>query len=90
KKTLPVAAALAAGGPGAEELSALLGTEQLEEEGVARAAVLVEACGGRSAAQEEADRRLASALAALEGVSLAERPCEELVEIAHFVVEREF
>jgi len=90
KKTLPVAAALAAGGPRAEELCALLGREHLEEAQVARAARLVEEGGGRTATLEEAERRLTSALAALDAVALAERAREELVEVARFVVDREF
>ncbi len=88
KKTLPVAAALAAGGSEAEELASLLSSEPLEEQGVARAAALVESRGGRLAAEEEADRRLASALEALSSVELAERPRAELAEVARFVVER--
>ena len=46
KKSLPVAAALASGAPGAAELAALLLAEHLEESEVARAAELVEECGG--------------------------------------------
>jgi geranylgeranyl diphosphate synthase type I len=57
---------------------------------VARAAQLVEECGGRTAAAEEADRRLASALASIEAAKLTESAAKELTEIARFVVEREF
>jgi len=90
KKTLPVVAALAAGGARAEELAALLASEHLEEAQVARAAQLVEACGGRSAATAEARRRLDAALGALGEVALVERTRAELTELARFVVEREF
>ncbi len=57
---------------------------------MARAARLVEEGGGRTATLEEAERRLTSALAALDAVALAERAREELVEVARFVVDREF
>lgn len=90
KKTLPVAAALAASGPRVEELSALLAEEHLGEAEIARAAVLVEVCGGRAAAGGEAERRLSNALAVLETVKLEEQARDELVELARFVVEREF
>ena len=90
KKTLPVAAALAAGGPMAEELATILASEHLEEAQVARAALLVEECGGRSAALAEADRRLASALDALERADLVPSAAAELADVARFVVDRDF
>jgi geranylgeranyl diphosphate synthase type I len=90
KKSLPVAAALASGGPQVAELADLLAEPTLDEEGIARAAALVEGCGGRAVAAGEAERRLASALAALETVPLVEAPRAELAELARFVVEREF
>jgi geranylgeranyl diphosphate synthase type I len=89
KKTLPVAAALAAGGPFTEELATLVATPELTEAEVARAAELVEACGGREVAAGEARRRLAGALAALEGADLEAGPREELGEVAAFVVDRQ-
>ncbi len=90
KKSLPVAAALSSGAPGVEELGALLGCERLDDADVARAAALVESCGGRALAEEEAARRLALALGALEGAGLEPGAHAELVEIAHFVVDRSF
>ena len=90
KKTLPVAAALAAGGAAAEELSALLSGAELDELEVARAADLVERCGGRVIAQEEAERRLTSALDSLAGASLVPSAQEELAGLAQFVVDRSF
>ncbi len=89
KKTLPVAAALAAGGALAEELAGLLCESRLEERQVSRAAGLVETLGGREAAGEEAERRLGSALAALEDADLTPSAHDELVEVARFVVDRE-
>jgi geranylgeranyl diphosphate synthase type I len=90
KKTLPVAAALASGSERVEELAELLRLAELDEAGIARAAALVEECGGRAAAAAEAERRLALALSALETVKLEEQPRAELAELARFVVEREF
>jgi geranylgeranyl diphosphate synthase type I len=90
KKTLPVASALAVGDARSDELAALLAAEHLEEHQVARAAQLVEECGGRSATQDEADRRLAAALDAIEQAKLVDSAAEELAEVAHFVVDREF
>ncbi|MDA8292360.1 MAG: polyprenyl synthetase family protein [Actinomycetota bacterium] len=90
KKTLPVAAALAAGGPGSEELAEMLAAAQLDEPQIARAAQLVEQCGGRSAAREEAGRRLDSALAALERSDLVPSAAVELADVARFVVERDY
>ncbi len=90
KKTLPISAALAAGGRGAEELAALLSSDDLTETEVVRAAQLVESCGGRAMASEEASSRLSLALAALESVPLADRPRAELVDVANFIVARQF
>ncbi len=90
KKTLPVSAALAAGGPVAEELAALLSGGELAESEIARAATLVERCGGRTAALEEAERRLASALGSLSGAGLETVAHEQLVGLARFVVDRTF
>ena len=90
KKTLPIAAALAAGNGGAHELAALLAADHLDEPQIARAAELVERCGGREIAADEARGRLAAALAALDRVSLDSRAREELEDLAGFVVVREF
>ncbi len=90
KKTLPVAAALAAGDALAEELASLLSVELLDEAQVARAARLVDHCGGRAIATDEARGRLAAALGALDGAALEPSAREELREVAGFVVAREF
>lgn len=90
KKSLPVVAALAAGGDSATELAALLSSPDLSDLQTARAAELVEKAGGRTATIDEARRRLDAALGALRAPGFAEQPREELVEVAHFVVEREF
>lgn len=90
KKTLPVAAALASADRRVEELAALLSKDELDESEIERAGILVEQCGGRSIATEEATRRLSGALAALDEVELREQAKDELVAVARFVVEREF
>ncbi|MBB6348835.1 geranylgeranyl diphosphate synthase type I [Nonomuraea muscovyensis] len=69
KKTLPVLAALAAGGPAAGDLTDLLvsgATGSTDDEPARRAARLVEQAGGRAFAVELADRRVATAMAALD------------------------
>jgi geranylgeranyl diphosphate synthase type I len=66
KKTFPVLAALAAGGPAARELSAVLASGAVDEESVREAARLVEEAGGRAAAQALADRYVSSALTVLD------------------------
>jgi geranylgeranyl diphosphate synthase type I len=90
KKTLPVAAALATANGLADELSALLDAEHLEEPAVARLAALVEQCGGRELAREEAEARLAAALAALDSADIRAEARDELAELARFVVVRDF
>jgi len=90
KKSLPVVAALAAGGPAAERLSRLLFNGDLSEEGVSEAVRLVEEAGGRTLASEEAERRLETALAALDRVPLEPHARDQLAELARFVAEREF
>ncbi|MFE5796403.1 polyprenyl synthetase family protein [Streptomyces sp. NPDC056503] len=66
KKTYPVLAALADGGPAARELGALLSSSRcssrrIDDATAARIAALVEQAGGRAAAHEEAHRRLDTA-----------------------------
>ena len=90
KKTLPIAAALAAGDGDSDELERLLATDRLAEEDVARVVMLVERCGGREIAGDEARGRLAAALDALGQAPLDERAREELADVARFVVAREF
>lgn len=66
KKTLPVLAALAAGGHAAGDLADLLAAGATGDEPVRQAAQLIEEAGGRAFAMELADRRVAAALAALD------------------------
>jgi geranylgeranyl diphosphate synthase type I len=97
KKSLPVVAALAAGGPEAEELRALILGEPddplplppLEPEQVERARELVEACGGRQWATVRAKSNLDAALGALERVRLSAIAHRDLADLAVYVVERD-
>jgi len=90
KKSLPVAFALADGGPASAELVRWLATGGPDnDDDIARAADLVEAAGGRAWAAEEATRRLALAESALAEVALDHDAVEELVGLGRFVVSRD-
>ncbi|WP_413253107.1 polyprenyl synthetase family protein [Streptomyces goshikiensis] len=95
KKSLPVVAALAAGGPACEELGRLLAAdaksndfENFSEEEFAARAALIEAAGGRGWTAEEARRQHAIAIRALDDVDMPQRVREQLVALADFVVVR--
>ncbi|MEV7402973.1 polyprenyl synthetase family protein [Streptomyces sp. NPDC091267] len=89
KKTYPVLTALAAGGPAALQLGALLRTgERLDDGAARRAAGLIEQAGGRSAAVAEAHRHLESARACLESVALAPDAIAEFLALLPYFVER--
>ncbi|MFI1110759.1 polyprenyl synthetase family protein [Streptomyces physcomitrii] len=95
KKSLPVVAALAAGGPASEQLGELLAADAKsndfdsfsEEEFAARAA-LIEEAGGRRWTAEEARRQHTVALDALNEVEMPQRVREQLAALADFVVVR--
>lgn len=63
--------------------------EPLSAEQVARAALLVERCGGREWTQVRAKAHLDAALGALQRVRLSAIPHRELADLAVFVVERD-
>jgi len=89
KKSLPIAIALAGpSGPEQAELAALL-DGPLAGNDLPRATALIGATGARDAVMAIAEERLAAALAALDRVSLAERPRAELAAIARYVTERD-
>jgi len=90
KKSLPVAIAMASDAEARAELEALFALDELGEADVARAAALVEAAGGRAATAERANVHMAAALGSLAGSGAADGPAAELVELAEFIVEREF
>ncbi len=89
KKTLPVTAALASADGYAGELSSLLASPELSETEVARAARMIEACGGRELTVGEAHHQLSAALAALESAPLNPTAALELAQVARFVADRE-
>nr|WP_323369462.1 polyprenyl synthetase family protein [Streptomyces alkaliterrae] len=103
KKSLPVAAALEAGGPAARQLGELLATdagrhaagadeglptEDFDEAEFALRASLIEEAGGREWTVQESRRQHDAALAALDGVELPDAVRRQLVTLADFVVER--
>ena len=90
KKSLPVAAALEAGGPDALRLRDLLmGGEPVGHE-LAEAVALVERLGGGRRARDVAERELVRCLASLDRIELREQAQTELEAVARFVAEREF
>jgi geranylgeranyl diphosphate synthase type I len=88
KSSLPVSAALQQDGAG--RLRGLLAKEELSEEELAELAELVERAGGRAWAAEEAERRLAAALAELEAADMPAETRGELATLARFIVSRDF
>ncbi|MEV0303778.1 polyprenyl synthetase family protein [Streptomyces prasinus] len=89
KKTYPVLAALAGGGPAARELAVLLEAPGLlDGAAAAHAAMLVEEAGGRAAAREEARRHLDAARRGLRGVSLARGAAEDLDALLACLLDR--
>lgn len=103
KKTLPVLAALAADGPAARELAALLTDAPdapdapgipdtpdapLPDAAVRRAAELIEQAGGRAATLAEAHHHLDATRARLASVPLAPAAAGELLGLMPFLVDR--
>ncbi|HEX9342995.1 MAG TPA: polyprenyl synthetase family protein, partial [Actinomycetota bacterium] len=90
KKSMPVTAALSAGGPSSERLAALLGGDgPIGEEDLSLAAKLVETAGGRDLTRAEAERQLTLALDRLGAVGAPAAAHEQLAAVAHFVTTRE-
>ncbi|MFI1051888.1 polyprenyl synthetase family protein [Streptomyces griseoruber] len=95
KKSLPVVAALAAGGPASERLGEILAADAKssdfatfsEEEFAARAA-LIEEAGGRDWTAEEARRQHTVAIEALNAVDMPEQVRDRFTALADFVVVR--
>ncbi|MEV6329453.1 polyprenyl synthetase family protein [Streptomyces sp. NPDC051909] len=95
KKSLPVVAALAAGGPASERLGELLAADAKstdfdsfsEAEFAARAA-LIEEAGGRDWTSQEARRQHEIAVSALHDVDLPAHVRAQLTALADFVVVR--
>jgi geranylgeranyl diphosphate synthase, type I len=98
KKSLPVVAALAAQGPAARRLAELLTAdtkrppadgEDFDEAEFAARAALIEEAGGREWTAQEARRRYATAIAALDSVRMPPQVRDQLVSVADFVVVRQ-
>lgn len=90
KKSIPVAVALSSGTGAGELLADLYAQEHLNEEDIARAADLVEEAGGRTATAQAARDCMHRAAQALTTADLEQQPAEELLDLASFVVNREF
>lgn len=89
KKSLPVTAALVSGTSAGEELAALYGTGRpLTETELARAAVLVEAAGGRRWSQQRAAAHVESAQRLLTA-GFEVSATEEMLAIARLVSDRD-
>ncbi|WP_326595299.1 polyprenyl synthetase family protein [Streptomyces sp. NBC_01803] len=98
KKSLPVVAALAAGGPAAERLTALLTADakksqqefdDFDEVEFAVRAALIEEAGGREWTAAEARRQYDAAVAALHGVEMPGAVRDRLTALGDFVVVRQ-
>jgi geranylgeranyl diphosphate synthase, type I len=96
KKSLPVVAALAAGGPASSRLGELLAAdaksndfETFSEEEFATRATLIEEAGGREWTSQEARRQHTIAVEALAGVNMPDRVRAQFTALADFVVVRE-
>jgi geranylgeranyl diphosphate synthase type I len=97
KKSMPIVAALAAGGDEAEELRHLIvgpaGSDAplapMTADEVDRARFLVESCGGRQWTAVRAKANLDAALGALDRVRLEAVAHRDLADIAVYVVERD-
>lgn len=87
KKSLPVVAALAAGGRASDRLAEVLASPC--EEDPAMTAALIEEAGGRELTLRLAHERRAAAVATLADLDIREDVRRELADLAAFVVERE-
>ncbi|GGY08063.1 dimethylallyltransferase [Streptomyces djakartensis] len=95
KKSLPVVAALAAGGPASERLGEILAAdakssdfENFSEEEFAARAALIEQAGGREWTADEARRQHTIAIEALDAVDMPDRVRAQFTALADFVVVR--
>lgn len=102
KKSLPMVAALAMGGPASERLADLLAAdaqaadaqnrvriEHFDEEELATRAALIDEAGGREWTFRTACREYAAAIAALDKVDMREDVRTRFVNLANFVVVRQ-
>ena len=91
KSSLPIVFALGTDGAEARALRALIAAPgPLDEGAVARAVDLLEACGAEERTRQEARRQIGIARGALASAAIDPGARAELLELASFVVEREF
>jgi geranylgeranyl diphosphate synthase type I len=90
KKSIPVVAALDAGGAAAEELRAfLVAPGEPSEQDIRRAAALVESAGGRDWTTTEADRAITDCASLLAELDLPRDAEVEFAALARYVTERD-
>jgi geranylgeranyl diphosphate synthase type I len=89
KKTIPIVAALVQADGQADRLRELLAQSRTSERQAARAAEVIERCGGREVAERLARDHLELALASLRETTIDPAVEAELTQLARFVVERE-
>jgi len=91
KASLPIVFALGGESAEAHALRALVASPgPLDDGAVARAVDLLDACGAEECTRHEARRQIGIARGALVGAPIDPGAREELLELASFVVEREF
>jgi geranylgeranyl diphosphate synthase, type I len=90
KRSAPIVAALSGDSPAARRLGDLFAGDPPESEAdVALATELIIEAGGLDWAGREADARLASAMAQLDGLGLVTRAADELKAVATYIVARD-
>jgi geranylgeranyl diphosphate synthase type I len=90
KRSSVIVAALGSGTPAADRLAALFASgPPTTEADVTLATKLIDEAGGLDWAAQEAERRLAKALAHLAASGAAAAPAADLEELARYVVERD-
>lgn len=90
KRSIPVTLALGSDSELARELADLYSQDRLDDSCIARAADLVERAGGRAGTLAASRECLARAADALSSADLEPRPVRELLDLARFVVDRDF
>jgi geranylgeranyl diphosphate synthase, type I len=93
KKTLPVTWTVQNGGPTGRELAAWLAdpahAATATDDELRYVARLIERGGGRAWAREQAHRRAAQAIEAVQRADISQRPVDQLQALAHYLIERD-
>ena len=90
KMSIPVAVALSSGSRAGEMLANLYERDHLDEADIDSAAALVEEAGGRAATAAAARECMHRAAGALSAADVEAQAAEELLDLASFIVDREF